>query len=123
MVSILSPSTKGLLLPIHTYISVSNATLFCIYSSSLLHVSAVTGHHQAVVYLVKTGTLYFPLYLKLISSNLKYVNVILFVVIRSCIIECILCRGNVFTSCSLATIGGIHIQTHRLMGEIYDVRR
>jgi hypothetical protein len=40
--------------------------------SSLLHVSAVPGHRQATVYLAKTGILYFPLYLKLISYNLSH---------------------------------------------------
>jgi hypothetical protein len=31
--------------------------------------------------------------------------------------------GTCLSSHSLATIGGIHIQTHRLMGGIYEVRR
>jgi hypothetical protein len=38
---------------IHTYISVSNAILFFLYSS-LLCVSAATSHHLATVYLAKT---------------------------------------------------------------------
>jgi hypothetical protein len=29
---------------------------------------------------------------------------------------CIPCRGNILPSCCLATIAGIHIQIHRLMG-------
>jgi hypothetical protein len=62
---------------IHTYTSISNATLFFIYSSSLLYVLAIPGHHQATVYLAKTRTLYFPLYLKM-NSKLKYVNVVPF---------------------------------------------
>jgi hypothetical protein len=37
---------------------------------------------------------------------------------------CISCRGNVFLrSRCLATIGGIHIQTHRLMEGIYELGR
>jgi fucose 4-O-acetylase-like acetyltransferase len=59
-----------------TYTSVPRATLFFIYSSSFLHVSAVPDNHHGTVYLPKTVTLYFPLYLKWISSKLKCINVV-----------------------------------------------
>jgi hypothetical protein len=36
---------------------------------------------------------------------------------------CILCRGNVFTGPLPSNDRGIHIQIHRLMGGIYEVRR
>jgi hypothetical protein len=36
---------------------------------------------------------------------------------------CIHCRGNVFTEPLPSNDGGIHIQTHRLMGGIYKVLR
>jgi hypothetical protein len=60
----ISPSRYHQLV-IHTYTSVSNAILFFIYSSSLLHVSAVLGHHQATVYLAKTVTLHFTTVFKM----------------------------------------------------------
>lgn len=43
---------------IDIYNSVSNSTLFFIYYYSLLHVFAVSDHHQASVYLAKTVTLH-----------------------------------------------------------------
>jgi hypothetical protein len=36
---------------------------------------------------------------------------------------CIRCRGNVFTQPLPSNDRGIHIQTHRLMGGVYEVRR
>jgi hypothetical protein len=36
---------------------------------------------------------------------------------------CISCRGNVFTEPLPSNDRGIHIQTHRLMGGIYEARR
>jgi hypothetical protein len=36
---------------------------------------------------------------------------------------CICCRGNIFTEPLPSNERGLHIQTHRLMGGIYEVRR
>jgi hypothetical protein len=36
---------------------------------------------------------------------------------------CIRCRRNVFAEPLLSKDTGLHIQTHRLMGGIYEVRR
>jgi hypothetical protein len=41
----------------------------------------------------------------------------------SYIVACIRCRGNAFTEPLPSNDKGIHIETHRLMGEIYEVRR
>jgi hypothetical protein len=36
---------------------------------------------------------------------------------------CIRCRGNVFTEPLPSNDVGIHVQTHKLMGGIYEIRR
>jgi hypothetical protein len=36
---------------------------------------------------------------------------------------CIRCRGNIYTEPLLSNDKGLHIQTHRQMGGIYEVRR
>jgi hypothetical protein len=39
------------------------------------------------------------------------------------IVACIHCSGNMFTETWPSNDKGIHIQTHRLIGRIYDIRR
>jgi hypothetical protein len=68
------PQIITLYLLVYTY--TANKISFSNYSSSLVHVSAIHGHHQMTAHLDNISTLYF----NELIPKLKYVNVVPFVI-------------------------------------------